>query len=187
MDNADVTHEHSDVDIRTILAFGVGMVVVVAVSFVLMWLMFRALEHRAAANDPQLSPLARPACASADIEKCPGGQLPPEPRLQTREPDGLAKFRTMETKSLESYGWVNQQGGVAHVPIAEAKKLILQRGLPVRADAPPDPRLGTHAYAQGESSGGRTIGLPAPPGGSQPHPAATPPAAGEPHGGHVIK
>lgn len=174
MDNADVTHEHSDVDIRTILAFGAGMVVVVAVSFVLMWLMFRALEHRAAANDPQLSPLAVPA-----------GRQAPEPRLQTNEPGGLAKFRMMETKSLESYGWVNQQGGVAHVPIAEAKKLILQRGLPVRADTPSDPRLGTHAYAQGESSAGRTIGLPAPPGGSQPQPA---PAAPETHGGgHVIK
>jgi hypothetical protein len=160
MHNEDVAHEHSDVDIRTILAFGAGLVVVVAVSFVLMWLMFRVLDHQAAANDPQLSPLAPPA-----------GRQPPLPRLQTNEHEGLEKFRAMETKTLEGYGWVNQQGGVAHVPIVEAKKLILQRGLPVRADAPPDPRLGTHAYAQGESSGGRTIGLPAPTGGSQPQPA----------------
>jgi hypothetical protein len=64
------------------------------------------------------------------------------------------------------------------MPIAEAKKLILERGLPARAEASPDPRVGSHAYAMGESSGGRTIGVPAPPSGAQPPPAA----AGEPHG-----
>jgi hypothetical protein len=184
MDNAGVAHEHSDVNIRAILVFGGGLVVLVAVSFVLMWLLFRVLDHRAAANDPQLSPLARPACGLADIEKCQPGQLPPEPRLQTREPDGLADFRAKEAKSLEGYGWVSEQTGVAHMPIAEAKKIILQRGLPVRTGAPLDSRAGTHAPAAGEASGGRTIGLPAPPGGPQPPPAAAaPPATPEPHGG----
>jgi hypothetical protein len=179
MHNEDVAHEHSDVEIRTVLAFGGGLVAVVAVCAVLMWVLFGVLERQAAANDPQLSPVARPACAFADPEKC-DALLPPEPRLRTDEHGTLEKFRATEMKSLEGYAWVNQQGGVARVPIAEAKKLILQRGLPVRAGAPPDPRLGTHAYAMGESSGGRTIGLPAPPGGLHPELAA-PPAAAEPH------
>lgn len=177
MHNEDVAHEHSDVEFSTILAFGGGLVVVVAVSFVLMWLMFRVLASQAAANDPQLSPLAMPA-----------GQQPPGPRLQTNEPEGLAKFRAMETKSLESYGWVSEQSGVAHMPIAEAKKLILQRGLPVRTGAPADPQAGTHAPAAGEASGGRTIGLPPPPSGSQPPPAPAALPAAAPHGGgQVIK
>jgi hypothetical protein len=182
IDNPEVLHEHSDVDVRTILAFGVGLAVVVAVSFVLMWLTFRVLEHQAAANDPQLSPLAKPTCPYADISRCTD-LLPQGPHLQTNEPEGLAKFRAMESKSLEGYGWVNQAGGVAHMPIAEAKKLILQRGLPVRADPSLDPRAGTGAPAMGESSGGRTIGQPAPAAGTQP-----PSAAPEPHGGgHVIR
>ncbi len=180
MDNEDVLHETSDIDLRTILAFGAGMVALVAVSAVLMWLMFRVLANQAAAKDPQLSPLAAPGCAFADIQKCEA-QLPPLPRLQTNEPEGLEKLRMIETKSLESYGWVNQAGGVAHMPIAEAKKLIMRRGLPARADGSADPRLGSHAYAMGESSGGRTIGVAAPPSGSPPPPAAAPPAAGEPH------
>jgi len=188
MHNEDVAHEHSDVEFSTILAVGGGLVVVVAVSFVLMWLLFRVLDHRAAANDPQLSPLARPACPFADIEKCQPGQLPPEPRLQTREPDGLAEFLAEETKSLEGYGWVSEQTGVAHMPIAEAKKLILQRGRPVRTGAPLDSRAGTHAPAAGEASGGRTIGLPAPPDGTEPPPGAAAPPASAPHGGgQVIK
>lgn len=177
MHNEDVAHEHSDVDIRTILAFGAGMVALVAVSFLLMWLMFRVLDSQAAANDPQLSPLARPA-----------GQQPPGPRLQTNEPEGLAKLRAMETKSLEGYGWVSQQTGVAHIPIAEAKKLILQRGLPVRTAGPVDAQAGTHAPAAGEASGGRTIGLPMTPSGMEPPPAAAAPPASAPHGGgQVIK
>jgi hypothetical protein len=179
MHNEDVAHERSDVEFSTILAFGGGLVVVVAVSFVLMWLLFRVLDHRAAANDPQLSPLARPACPFADIGKCQPGQLPPEPRLQTREPEGLAEFLAKEKKSLERYGWVSEQTGVAHMPIAEAKKLILQRGLPVRPDPSLDPQAGTSAPAMGESSGGRTIGRPAPASGTAP-PATAPPA---PHGG----
>jgi hypothetical protein len=44
------------------------------------------------------------------------------------------------------------------MPISEAKKLILQRGLPVRAGAVPDPSLGTRLPAAGESSGGRIFG-----------------------------
>jgi hypothetical protein len=186
MHNEDVAHERSDVEFSTILAFGGGLVAVVAVSFVLMWLLFRVLDHRAASNDPQLSPLARPACPFADIEKCQPGQLPPEPRLQTREPAGLSEFLAKETKSLEGYGWVSEQTGVAHMPIAEAKKLILQRGLPVRTGAPLDSRAGTHAPAAGDASGGRTIGLPAPPGGTEPA-AAAPPAAAPHSGGQVIR
>ena len=182
MDNEDVLHEASDIDVRTIFAFAAGLVAMVAVSFVLMGLAFRFLERQAAARDPQLSPLARATCPFADLAKCEKQQLPPEPRLQTDEHGRLEKFRMEETKGLESYGWVNQSGGVAHMPIAEAKKLILERGLPVRAEASPDPRLGSHAYAMGESSGGRTIGVPAAPSGAQPPPAAAPPAAGEPHG-----
>ena len=73
----------------------------------------------------------------------------------------LRKFRMEETKKLEGYGWVDEKAGVAHVPIDEAKKLILQRGLPVRASgAVEDPRMGTHAPAYGGSSSGRTIAVP---------------------------
>jgi hypothetical protein len=150
MHNDDVAHEHSDINIRRVLAFGAGMVVLVIVSAVLMRIMFLALESQAAANDPQMSPLARP-----------GGQQPPAPVLLRNEPASLSKFRAEEMKKLEGYGWVDERAGVAHVPIEEAKTLILQRGLPVRASgAVDDPRLGTHAPANGEASGGRAIAVP---------------------------
>ena len=147
MHNPDVAHEEADVDIRTVLSFAGGLTVVVLVSAALMWLMFQMLEAQAARNDPQLSPLALPS-----------GQRPRSPSLLTDEPANLHKFQADETKKLEGYGWIDERAGVARVPIEQAKKLILQRGLPVRASgAADDFRLGTHAPAYGEASGGRTI------------------------------
>jgi len=37
-----------------------------------------------------------------------------------------------EEQTLNSYGWVDQNAGVVHIPIAEAMKLVAQRGLPTR-------------------------------------------------------
>jgi len=148
-DNEQVDHEHSDINVRTVLVFGAGLIVVTVVCQVLVWVLFGVLERQAASNDPQVSPLALPA-----------GQLPPEPQLQTNEPGGLAKFRAKEADALNGYGWVDQQLGVARMPIGEAKKLILQRGLAVRQGEALDPRIGTHAPAMGEASGGRVLWLP---------------------------
>ena len=146
--NEDVAHEHSDFNLRLILLSGVGIVVLMGISAVAMWVLFNVLDRQAAVNDPPLSPLALPA-----------GQLPPVPRLLTNEPATLEKFREMEAKALETYGWVDQASGVAHIPIDEAKKKLLDRGLPAKADGA-DEFMGTNAPAMGESSGGRTIRVP---------------------------
>ena len=175
--NEDVAHEHSDVNVRTLLMYAVGLGVVTAIVMVLMWGMFEVLENQAAKNDPVLSPHA-----------IPSGQLPPEPRLLDNEPAVLQKHRETEAQTLSQYGWVDQAAGVARLPIGEAKKLLLQKGVPVRADAPTDPWIGTWSTAasRGEASSGRAIPLkPAAPG--EPPPAAPPaPAApAAPHkGGH---
>ena len=144
--NEDVAHEHSDINIRTVLLAAAALAGVTAIVMVAMWGLFTVFQHQAAANDPQLSPLAVPA-----------GQLPPEPRLQTNEPLGLKTLRDTEATTLDAYGWVDEKSGVAHIPIDEAKKLLLERGLPSRAAAV-NPATGTHASAYGESSGGRRAG-----------------------------
>ena len=145
--NEDVAHEHSDVNIRTVLAFGAGMAAMVIGAALLMALLFHTLTSQAAARDPELSPLAPPT-----------GMQPKAPQLLTDEPGNLRKYREEESKKLEGYGWVDERAGVAHVPIEEAKKLIVQHGVPVRASGTvDDPRAGTNTPAYGEASGGRTI------------------------------
>jgi hypothetical protein len=142
--NEDVAHEHTDVNVRQLLMYTAGLVMTCVASAVIVWVLFGIFARQAAANDPVLSPLAIPA-----------GQLPPEPRLVTNEPAVLRKQRAIESETLDEYGWVDRPGGVARLPIDEAKKKLLHEGLPVRAGAPADPWLGTHAPARGESSGGR--------------------------------
>jgi hypothetical protein len=164
MHNVDVGHEHSDANIRMLLAFAAGLAVVVAISAGLMYALFYVFEKQAENRDPQVSPVAVPA-----------GQVPQGPRLLTNEPLNLRNFREEEVGKLEGYGWMNQSQGIAHVPIDLAKKLVVQHGLAARPGAAPDETLGTHAPAYGEASGGRAIPVkhaapPAPP-GSEPQPA----------------
>jgi hypothetical protein len=155
--NPDVAHEQSDVNVRALLAFAVGLVVATAAIFVLMGWLFNFLERRAAANDPAISPLARPATQMPTrTTGSPYFGDAPGPRLLIGEPAALRNQREMEDERLETYGWVDEKSGIARIPVSEAEKLILQRGLPARAHAV-HPWLGTHSAAYGGPSGGRMI------------------------------
>jgi hypothetical protein len=151
------------------------------VVFVLMYGLFWYLNGEAAKSDPIVSPLA---ARSADIPRSTVGNpffgQGPGPHLLTNEPTVLAKQRKMEHDTLGSYGWMDQKAGIARLPISEAKKLIVQRGLPARADGV-DPSLGTRRPVSGESSSGRTITP-----GRKPEEAAKEqaPAAAPPHKQH---
>lgn len=169
--NPETAHEHSDVNLRMVLGFAIGLFVVVVMVFLLMGGFFRVLESRAASNDPAVSPLTRPPTQmpASQMGNPVFGRGTGGPQLLTSEPSVLLQQQTMEQSSLGTYGWIDEKAGVARIPIAEAKKLILQRGLPARAE-PADPGLGTRRAAFGESSSGRIItppaagpGAPAPP------------------------
>ena len=58
IDNPDVRHETSDVNIRAILGFGLGLIVVAVFIHVTVWLLFMFFEgretHRVAAEFPQV-------------------------------------------------------------------------------------------------------------------------------------
>jgi hypothetical protein len=87
-----------------------------------MWLLFLYLGAHEAATTPPQYPLA---AEQRD-------QLPPEPRLQTTPRQDLKDLRTEEQEWLATYGWVDRNAGVVRIPIDEAIKLTLQRGLPSR-------------------------------------------------------
>lgn len=162
MHNEEVAHELGEVNVRSVLGFGVAILVMVAVSAALMYGLWIAFEKQAEARDPQPSPRA-----------VTGGK-PRGPELLTDERKYLREFRQEEQGKLETYGWVSQSQGIAHVPIEAAKKLVVEHGLPVRTGVADDRTLGTNASAYGESSGGRGILVPKSPA------SAAPPAAGAP-------
>jgi hypothetical protein len=134
-----VHHEESDVNIRAIFGFGIGLFVVGAIIHVAVFLLFSYFSRgQEAANSVRQYPLA------AGQEN----RLPPEPRLQVNPRQDLQDLRAQEDQLLSGYSWVDRNAGVVRIPIAEAMKLTIERGLPSRGPQPPgQPAAGPTAAA----------------------------------------
>jgi len=114
--------ETSDVNFGGVVGFAVGLVATSVVIFAVVWSFYGYLKREAARPVPPEFPLAASAMR----------RLPPEPRLQTDPRDDLASLRGREDRILTSYGWVDKSAGVVRIPIDEAMKLTVERGLPSR-------------------------------------------------------
>jgi len=118
-----IEHETSDVDIRPILGFMAGLAIAsVFISF-LVWLLFGYFTDRESRSVTPDYPLA------AQQEN----RLPPEPRLQTQPREDLRELRASEDDTLTTYGWVDKNQGIVRIPIDQAMKMVVERGLPSRA------------------------------------------------------
>jgi hypothetical protein len=142
-------HEHTDANVWMIVQFAIWLVVSAVVVHLLMWVMFRVFVNtREAATAPEF-PLA------IGQER----RLPASPRLQRFPANEIHDFRTGENERLNSYGWIDRNAGTVHIPIADAMRLTLERGLPARAPAPPEaaaPDVPPGMIPQ-DSSSGRTL------------------------------
>ncbi|HWI28289.1 MAG TPA: hypothetical protein VN668_15045 [Stellaceae bacterium] len=55
--------------------------------------------------------------------------IPPSPLLQTAPAADLRAFRAEEEARLDSYGWVDRDKGIVHIPIARAMKEVVAKGI----------------------------------------------------------
>jgi hypothetical protein len=120
----DVHHEESDVNITGILGFGAGLIVAAVLINLVVYVLFRYYDSRE----------ARPVTPQYPLAIAQENRVPPEPRLQTDPRQDLADLRAKETETLTSYGWVDQNAGIVRIPIDEAIRLTLERGLPARTE-----------------------------------------------------
>ena len=135
-------HEGSTAQVAGITWF----IIVLTVSVVFIAWLVAAVLNTFEGREKKAELESRPSPFAAERPK-----LPPEPRLQLapnseaqidkNEPPNLKTQHPLEEmkhlrdsweKQLNSYGWVDEQGGVVRIPIDDAKKLLLQRGLPTR-------------------------------------------------------
>lgn len=119
-------HEHSDASVWIIVKFGLWLAISAVVISAGMGLLF-GLFVKQSEETTQEFPLAT-------------GQehrLPAPPRLQQFPLNERYEFRQHEDAVLQEYGWVNKETGVVRMPIADAMKLAVERGLPARAQQPP--------------------------------------------------
>jgi hypothetical protein len=117
-----IHHEASDANVGAVFRFGFGLLIAVVIILFLVWLLFGYFARREAGSGVRQFPLA------AEEQN----RLPPQPRLQTNPRQDLLDLRTSENDILNSYGWVDKAGGVVRIPITEAMKLTVERGLPAR-------------------------------------------------------
>jgi hypothetical protein len=117
-----VHRETSDVAIGGIFAFAVTLIVTLVVVSGLVWVFYSSLRREAAQPVPAEFPLAATSMR----------RLPPEPRLQTEPREDLRTLRESEERTLTTYGWVDKNAGIVRIPIDQAMKLTVERGLPTR-------------------------------------------------------
>jgi hypothetical protein len=137
-----VGHEGSSLEVGRITWFIIGL----TVSVVLIGWLMAAVLNMFEGREKKAELESRPSPFAADRAK-----LPPEPRLQlvpnseeqidkneppdlkTQHPlEEMKELRKSWDEQLKSYSWVDEPGGIVRIPIDEAKKLLLQRGLPTR-------------------------------------------------------
>ena len=143
-------HEHTDANVWLIVQFAIWLLASAIVVHGLMWGMFEWFVKDRVAKAPTAEfPLAQ------EQER----RLPAGPRLQPIPAHEIFEFRQRESAELNGYGWVDRNAGVVHIPIAEAMRLAVQRGLPSRQAAPAsDGTTSTDpALMPADSSAGRTM------------------------------
>jgi len=82
-------------------------------------------------------------------------RMPPVPRLQQFPRNELYTFRKEERDRLETYGWESKAAGTVHIPIEEAMKLMVERGVPAQATDAAQPAV--IGMMPADSSSGRTL------------------------------
>ena len=139
--NPDVMHEESDVSVRGVGTFVgllfLGLIIVCG----LMFGMFKLLDKYAESQETAPAPMARrpeerlPPPGVPRLQGAPDHRSLDEPGLVFEKKDPTLEWDALRAKykyDLENYGQVDQGTNTLRIPIADAKKKLLEKGLPVR-------------------------------------------------------
>src|SRR5258706_11057776 len=140
-DKDELDYERKDVDTESVLHVGAIVAVVTILASVLVLFLFNFMVDQARKAEPPNPPLARHE----------QGRQPPEPRLQEMPFKDIAQLRTEERHLLDGSGWVDEKAGIAHIPVADAMRIVAEKGLPRCAAAPAaaaSPSPAPHAHTR---------------------------------------
>jgi hypothetical protein len=112
-------YETRDASVPALLKFGVSLAVIILIVVVGMRWTFAYY-----AKTQNLGPTVTPF----ENERT----IPPVPRLQVAPQKEIHDYWESQQSIVNSYGWVDRQGGVVRIPVDRAMRLLLQRGLPAR-------------------------------------------------------
>jgi hypothetical protein len=115
--NPKVDYERQDVNVRSIVIFAIGLLVVIIVSMVLIAVILNTLNTRRAAVETS-PPTAFPTPAAP--------RLQPNPIDQTTAIEELDELRAREDAILNNYSWVDREAGIVRIPIERAMELVVE-------------------------------------------------------------
>jgi hypothetical protein len=128
----DVSFEPRDVRTSAILKFLIYLGVTIVLSYGLTLLVYRGLTHYW--RDTYTAPPPSRGNAAAT--------MPPEPRLQGMpghlidpQRDWREKVKA-DTEANNQLLWIDKNSGIAQIPVSEAMKLVVEKGLPAVSVAP---------------------------------------------------
>ena len=122
-------HEPNVVSIRGVVESVVWLVGATVVVLLLMWGVFRVFSRASRSADRPVPPMVQQSLK----------RLPPAPHLEDRPLAPRAILNAQENARLSSYGWVDKNAGVVHVPIDRAIDLLAQRGIAETKGSPGGP------------------------------------------------
>lgn len=107
--------------------------------FVLLSILLLALAAWVAGDTPDEAPATPAPQAETAEEPTPTADEQPTASPNAPPVDLVAArqaLRRREDLLLDTYGWVDREAGIAHIPIERAIELVLERGLPTREEPP---------------------------------------------------
>jgi hypothetical protein len=122
----DVSFEATDVRSLPIFKFLIYLGITVIASFILSIGIYKGLKSYWTTSYEAPAP-TRDA----------GPHFPPEPRMQgmpghlTDPQHDMREKVEADTKANNELGWVDKNAGIAQIPVKDAMKLIVEKGLPV--------------------------------------------------------
>jgi hypothetical protein len=128
-------YEREDLGTKGVFAFMIGLAVTGFITYFIIVGMYRFLDNYEHSQMSNASPLDTSKGASArvitqeDVNKIfkDNGA----PLLEVNERGQLRDFLMRQEDQLNSYGWIDEKAGVAHIPIERAMELTAERGIPV--------------------------------------------------------
>ncbi|GIV19821.1 MAG: hypothetical protein KatS3mg023_1572 [Armatimonadota bacterium] len=108
-------YEKQDVGFRFAMVFVSALIAAVIVVLIFLVWFYRVMV---------------PPAPSAQTPVAQQRPQPPAPVLQANPAADMQKFREREEQKASTYGWVDEKGGIAHVPVERAMEMVAERGLP---------------------------------------------------------
>jgi hypothetical protein len=119
-DADDLKYETEDFSPRGVRWFTAGLAVLAVMVLVLMGALLWFLSG------------GRPPGQGVVTPSVPAPNMSPEPDLQVASSRDYQEMRAAEEAQLHSYRWVDQEAGIAAIPIKRAMEILAGRGLPAQ-------------------------------------------------------